>query len=67
MGGTVANEILRAGYKVRGITRSAAKGDLCKEAFEKYGKDAFDYVVVQDSLAPSAYDEALKGRISLYE
>lgn len=51
-------ETLSAGYKVRGTARTAekAKGD---EAF--HSTPDYHCVVVEDSLAPGAFDEALDG------
>ncbi|ORY53991.1 aldehyde reductase 2 [Leucosporidium creatinivorum] len=55
-------QILKAGYKVRGTARSAEKlAGLKKRWDSEYGVDKFEIAVVEDLLADGALDEALKG------
>ncbi|EMC96944.1 hypothetical protein BAUCODRAFT_433600 [Baudoinia panamericana UAMH 10762] len=61
VGGAVADEVLKAGYKVRAVIRNQQKGKYLEEAFhERYGKDAFHTVLVEDLTVPGALDEAMK-------
>lgn len=59
----VADQFLAAGYKVRGTVRDNAKAQWITEFFEKrYGRDAFEAVVVEDMALYGAFDEAIKGK-----
>lgn len=59
----VADQFLAAGYKVRGTVRDSAKAQWINDFFEKrYGKDAFEPVVVEDMALSGAFDEAIKGK-----
>ena len=58
----VADQLLQAGFKVKGTVRSEDKGKLITEIFEKrHGKDAFSYAVVEDMAAEDAFRDAMKG------
>jgi len=58
----VADQLLQAGFKVKGTVRSEDKGRLITEIFEKrHGKDAFSYAVVEDMAAEDAFRDAMKG------
>lgn len=60
----VADQLLEAGYKVRGTVRSADKAKWVEELFEKkYGQGKYDTVVVSDMVGDGAFDEAVKGEI----
>ena len=60
--GHTANQLLEAGYKVRGTVRSLDKADWLYKSFDgKYGKGKFEAVVVPDMMAEGAFDEAIKG------
>lgn len=62
VGSNVADQVLTAGYKVRGIVRSIAKASWLADHFEKqYGADSFELVEVPDLLKAGALDEAVKG------
>lgn len=62
MGSHVADQLLLAGYKVRGTARDATKANRMQELFDKkYGTGKFEGVVVQDMSVEGAYDEAIKG------
>lgn len=56
------NQLLEAGYRVRGTVRDLEKAQWLYKLFdEKYGKDKFHAVVVADMMAPGAFDEAVQG------
>ncbi|KAH7024436.1 uncharacterized protein B0I36DRAFT_415727 [Microdochium trichocladiopsis] len=49
VGGAVANEILKAGYRVRALVRDETKAGYLREAFHaRYGQAAFETRLVQD-------------------
>jgi NADP-dependent 3-hydroxy acid dehydrogenase YdfG len=53
---------LAAGYKVRGVARSASKLAYLKARWDKiYGVGAFEIAVVNDFTKDGAFDDALKG------
>lgn len=53
--------LLEQGYRVRGTTRNARKGQWMKDMYRDRGHDGFDYVIVSDLENPNAFDEAVKG------
>lgn len=56
------DQLLEAGYRVRGTVRDLKKAQWMYELFdEKYGKDKFQAVVVSDMVADGAFDEAVQG------
>lgn len=58
----VADQLLTAGYKVRGTVRSVDKSHWINEVFEKrYGGGKFETVVVEDMIHDGAFDEVVKG------
>ncbi|KAJ7603330.1 NAD-P-binding protein [Mycena polygramma] len=58
----VADQLLAAGYNVRGTARSAAKLQWLHELFDKkYGAGRFEGISVPDMVADGAFDEAVKG------
>lgn len=59
----VADQLIQAGYKVKGTVRSADKGELMAEIFEKRhgSKDSFSYAVVEDMSTEAAFHDAMKG------
>lgn len=62
IGSHVVDQALSAGYRVRGTTRNARKGDWAKAFFQsRYGEDSFELFEVPDMGAESAFDEAVKG------
>lgn len=62
-GSHVADQLLQAGYKVRGTSRDTTKTAWIKEYFDKkYGDDKFEAVVVKDMATPGCFDEACKGK-----
>lgn len=56
----VCQDLLESGYSVRGVVRSAAKGDYLKELFKKFG-DKFSYVIVENIEKKGAFDAAMEG------
>lgn len=61
IGSNVADQALEAGYKVRGTTRSKAKGQWLNDLLEKkYGEGRFELVEVPDMLVPSHVGRQLR-------
>ncbi|TFK38826.1 D-lactaldehyde dehydrogenase [Crucibulum laeve] len=52
--------LLKEGYSVRGVVRSAEKGRHAQEYFASYG-DRFEIDAVPDMIEEGAFDEAVKG------
>lgn len=62
VGSHVADQLLNAGYRVRGTTRDTTKSSWLVALFEgKYGIGKFELVSVPDLTLPGAFDLALKG------
>ena len=62
IGSHIANEILKAGYKVRGTARTIEKAADVKKVFdERYGSGKVEIVAVKDMAQAGAFDEAIKG------
>jgi nucleoside-diphosphate-sugar epimerase len=62
IGSHVADQLLLAGYRVRGTTRDVSKVKTLSSLWEsKYGKNRIEFVAVPDMAAPDAYREAVKG------
>lgn len=60
----VADQLLLAGYKVRGTARDEAKTKWVQELFDaKYGRGKCEAVVVPDMAAKGAFDEVVKGEL----
>ena len=58
----VADQVIAAGYRVRGTVRSKAKGELMTEVYEKrHGPGKFESIVVPDMAVAHAFDDAVKG------
>ncbi|EIM82216.1 NAD-P-binding protein [Stereum hirsutum FP-91666 SS1] len=55
-----AKAFLEAGYTVKGTARSAGKAEEWISLFPAF-KSKFQYAVVEDMIAPGAFDEAIKG------
>ncbi|KAH9893108.1 3-beta hydroxysteroid dehydrogenase/isomerase family protein [Xylariomycetidae sp. FL2044] len=60
IGAHVVDQLLSRGLKVRGATRSLAKGDLMKQARPQYATQ-LDFVLIGDFQSPSGLDDAVKG------
>ncbi|KAG0650010.1 NAD-dependent epimerase deHydratase terH [Hyphodiscus hymeniophilus] len=57
----VADQLLQAGYRVRGTTRNLTKVKSLSALWEqKFGKGRFEAVIVEDMSPPGAFDEAMK-------
>lgn len=66
IGAAVANEVLKAGYKVRAPTRSVEKGKILTEVFNKrYGAGSFTSMVIEDLSKRGALDEAMKNCVGV--
>ncbi|KAL8721136.1 MAG: hypothetical protein Q9225_002119 [Loekoesia sp. 1 TL-2023] len=62
IGSHVADQLLQAGYRVRGTVRDESKGEWVRELFSrKYGEGKTETVVVTDMAHDGAFDEACKG------
>lgn len=62
LGSHIADQLLIAGYKVRGTARDAAKAKWAQDVFDKkHGTGKFESVIVSNMNAEGAYDEAVKG------
>lgn len=62
IGSHVVEELLAAGYKVRGTSRSTDKARPLSDLMEKkFGKGKLEIVEVPDMIAEDAYYEAVKG------
>ncbi|KAI6856737.1 hypothetical protein KC334_g22200, partial [Hortaea werneckii] len=58
----VADQLLQAGYNVRGTSRSKDKADWMIQLFgSKYGQNRFEVYEVPDMMADTAFDESVKG------
>ena len=58
----VADQTLKAGYKVVGTVRDRKKALWMKERFDKkYGEGKFEIATVPDMAAEGAFDEVIKG------
>ncbi|RMX90014.1 hypothetical protein D0869_00441 [Hortaea werneckii] len=58
----VADQLLQAGYHVRGTSRSKDKADWMVQLFSsKYGENRFEVYEVPDMMADTAFDESVKG------
>jgi len=63
IGSHIADQLLAAGYSVRGTTRDVAKSLWMKLLYDrKYGGGKFEVVAVPDIGQAGAFDETLKGK-----
>ncbi|KAL8688129.1 MAG: hypothetical protein Q9218_005883, partial [Villophora microphyllina] len=61
IGSHVADQLLQAGYRVRGTTRDHDKAAWVRDLFTKtYGEGKIETVVVADMSREGAFDEAVK-------
>jgi len=59
-----ADQLLQAGYKVRGTVRDTHKASWLNALLEKrHGPGRFETVVVSDMSQDGAFDEAVKGAL----
>lgn len=64
IGSHIADQLMEAGYRVRGTTRDISKvKDLSALWEKKFGEGRLELAVVKDMAAEGAFDEAIKGRI----
>jgi nucleoside-diphosphate-sugar epimerase len=62
IGSHVADQLLKAGYRVRGTVRNVQKTKWAQNLFDKlYGGGKFELVEIKDLTADGVFDEALKG------
>ena len=62
IGSHIADQLIQAGYLVRGTSRDLANSAWITEMFDKkYGKGKFEGVVVRDMAENGAFDEACQG------
>ena len=60
----IADQLLLAGYKVRGTVRDAVRCSWTKDYFDvKYGIGEFEIVVVDDMAREGAFDESMVGEL----
>ncbi|KAL8788941.1 MAG: hypothetical protein Q9195_007057 [Heterodermia aff. obscurata] len=58
----VADQLIQAGYRVRGTARETSKTAWVSELFDKrYGEGKFEPAIVEDMAEPGAFDEACQG------
>ncbi|KAJ3296464.1 methylglyoxal reductase (NADPH-dependent) gre2 [Borealophlyctis nickersoniae] len=63
----VADQLLAAGYKVRGTARSPTKAQYLLDLFkDKYGEGKFEIVTVEDLQKEGAFDEAVKDQSIIF-
>ncbi|KFY11158.1 hypothetical protein V492_04624 [Pseudogymnoascus sp. VKM F-4246] len=62
IGSHIADQVLKAGYHVRGTVRDASKAEWTTKLFaERYGAGKYSAVVVPDMAVEGAFDDAVKG------
>jgi nucleoside-diphosphate-sugar epimerase len=65
IGSHVADQLLEAGYRVRGTCRSASKAQALSDPWEKkYGQGRFEIATVPDMSKEGAFEEAGKGNLT---
>ena len=63
IGSHVCDQILQAGYRVRGTSREVSKTKWMEDIFEKkYGSGRFESAVVEDMAREDAFDGVCKGK-----
>ena len=67
IGSHVSDQLLAAGYRVRGSVRSESKGLWLKALFDnKYGGDKFEIAIVPDMTLKGAFDDAMDGMLLFF-
>lgn len=62
IGSHVADQVLAAGFKVRGTSRDATKNQWLKDYFDaKHGAGKFELISVPDPTTSNALSEAVRG------
>ena len=60
----IVDQLLQAGFNVRGTSRDASKAEwLTEYTTEKYGSGRYEIAVVPDMSVEGAFDDAVKGEI----
>ena len=68
LGSHIADQVLAAGYKVRGTTRSVERTAWVADYFkEKYGPDSFELIEVPTMEADNAFDSVVLGKFLLHK
>jgi nucleoside-diphosphate-sugar epimerase len=58
----VADQLMEAGYRVRGTTRNLSKVEALSAFWDgKFGKGRVEFVTVTNMSHPGAFDKAIKG------
>lgn len=66
LGSHIAKQFLEYGYKVRGTVRDPVKNSWLVDLFDKsYGQGKFELFRLSDMAAEGAFDEAVKGTLTL--
>jgi len=61
IGSHAADQILKAGYRVRGVVRNSEKSKWLTQLYEsRHGTGRFELVEVPDMMIPNAWDDAIK-------
>lgn len=67
IGSHVADQLMQAGFRIRGTTRNMSKVQGLSALWEKkFSKDRFEMVTVSNMSRDGAFDEAVKGTLYLY-
>ena len=63
----IVDQLIIAGYNVRGTVRTESKGNWLKEHFDaKYGAGKLEIVAVPDMAVEGAFNEAVKGQLVVH-
>lgn len=66
IGSHVVDQLLQAGYRVRGTARSVVRAGWTADFFGgKYGEGKFELIEVSDMAVPGCFDKAVKGASGL--
>lgn len=64
LGSHIADQILAAGYRVRGLVRNEQRSQWLKDVFgEKYGQEQIEIVEVASYVKDGTLEDAVKGRL----
>jgi uncharacterized protein YbjT (DUF2867 family) len=61
IGAHVGDQLLGAGYKVRGAVRNVERAKWLFNIYEPYGKDKFSLLEIADMTVDGAFDDAVQG------
>jgi nucleoside-diphosphate-sugar epimerase len=59
----IVDQLLAAGYKVKGTVRSTAKSQWLLDLFSRYGNENLLLEEVPDLASPGAFNAAVKGQL----